>query len=198
MLPKVPAPGVTGLPEEMSFLPGRRWSHVGRVVAGNGAPRGCKDVGDALSLGHGMPCQGTRVGHAPSQRQGSCPVAVTSPCPSLQTQTAGLRAGGQRPGPAPRGGGSGVTPCPHHSPSRCTNPNRGRAQPAGARLPPLLPAPGASPLTARWGRGPRRGGFAGPELELPGRTMAHPCPGPSPRDNNGRSRSRSRLSSSPP
>lgn len=34
--------------------------------------------------------------------------------------------------------------------------------------------------------------------QLPGRTMAHPCPGPSPRDNNGRSRSRSRLSSSPP
>lgn len=129
--------------------------------AGTGLLRAARMWGDALPSGHATLCQWTRAGHAPSQRWSSCPMTVTSPCPSPQIRAAseGLAAG----------------PC---SPRRWlwADASFPTAAPPGAQARNV-----AGPNTASWGRGPRRGGFAGPGLRSSrGEQWRVPAPAPLP------------------
>lgn len=137
--------------------------------------------GDALPLGHGCSAKEPEGATLPA-------MATMSPCPSPQ-----IGAGGQALLPV------GVTPCPHLVPT--VAPRGAQPRPAAGPnlwpwLSPLPAAPGPHPSQPAGDVAPKGRLLRPGAPQLPGRTMAHPCPGPSPRDNNGRSRSR--LSSSPP
>lgn len=175
MLPKAPAPGVPGLPEEMSF-PGKEmepcdWEQGSWGLWG----RGSGQRGDVLPLGHPTLCQGMWAGAAAPWPR--CPL-VSPPDPGHGAVSWWLWGGALSP----------------TRPLRLREPKPWQGQTC-QDLAAFWLLWGLTPHS-KWGTWPPEGQPRRPgALQLLGRTMACPCPGPSPRDNNGRSRSC--LSSSP-